>query len=328
MTNHLLDKRIFVAEDLVKKSTPRFFHPNKELLYELAFSRHQESRGEITYSRWSPRQLPERLTVTDKATDVSCRLGYFDYAPSMESDGAQWYMNFAHYDVFSSWATSLFAQDEMQVAEHPSLIALRLVADAEDMSMMCVQDGSPTPILIAGVERRLSIDTSPHTELPRGLYGNQFKLAWPEQVEAATTVLSPTIRTNIVAIEAPSDGEGYYSAKDILHVLNTAYSGFSAVRDESLATLNSTFVTLNTGFWGCGAYGGNRVLMILLQVIAAELAGINRMVFFLGGLEGKESFDKALEILNELKGGHELDMSELVCSLQKMNFSWGYSDGN
>lgn len=328
MINYLLDKRIFVADDLVKKSTPRFFHPNKELLYELAFSRHQESRGEIIYSRWLPRQLPERLTVTEKSTDVSYRFGYFDYAPSKVCDDAQWHMNFAHYDVFSSWATSLFAQDEMQVTEHPGLIALRLAADAENMSMMCVQGDSPTPILIAGVERRLSIDTSPHTKLPKGLYGNQFKLAWPEQVEAATTVLSPTTQTNILAIEAPSDGEGYYSAKDIRHVLNTAYSGFSAVRDESLATLNSVSVTLNTGFWGCGAYGGNRILMILLQVVAAELAGINRMVFFLGGLEGKESFDQALEILNELRSGHELGMSELIGLLQELNFSWGYSDGN
>lgn len=323
MTNHLLDKRVFVADDLVKKATPRFFHPNKELLYELAFSRHPESRGEITYSRWSPKQLPERLTVTDKATDVSCRLGYFDYVPSMISDDAQWHMNFAHYDVFSSWATSLFAQDEMQVTEHPGLIALRLAADAEDMSMLCVQDDSPTPILIAGVERRLSIDTSPHTELPKGLYGNQFKLAWPEQVEAATTVLSPTVQTNILAMEAPSDGEGYYSAKDILHVLNTAYSGFSAVRDESLATLNSASVTLNTGFWGCGAYGGNRTLMILLQVVAAELAGINRMVFFVGGLEGKESFDKALGILNELMRGHDLGMSGTSLFAAKIEFPMG-----
>lgn len=328
MTNHLLDRRVFVAEELVKPATPRFFHPNKQFLYELAFSKHRDSCGEIVYSRWSSRPLPERFPSTKKCVDISSKLGYFDYAPSVMSDDAQWHMNFAHHDVFSSWATSLFAQDEIQVAEHPALIALRLAANPENVSMMCVEDGTPTPILIAGVERRLSIATSPKAELPKGLYGNQFKLAWPEQIEAATTVLSPSPHTNLLAIEAPADGEGNYSAEEIRYVLSTAYAGFSAICDESIATLKSGSVSLNTGFWGCGAYGGNRVLMVLLQMIAAQLAGIDRLVFFLGGSDGQESFDMALEIHSDLSRSGDLRVDDLINLMEQLNFSWGYIDGN
>ncbi|MEX1263094.1 MAG: hypothetical protein WEE66_04010 [Actinomycetota bacterium] len=31
------------------------------------------------------------------------------------------------------------------------------------------------------------------------------------------------------------------------------------------------------GFWGCGAFGGDRLLMTTLQSLAAEMAGIHRL---------------------------------------------------
>jgi hypothetical protein len=37
----------------------------------------------------------------------------------------EWYLNFAHYNLFCAYGGSLFAQDEMQVAEHPPLCSLR-----------------------------------------------------------------------------------------------------------------------------------------------------------------------------------------------------------
>jgi hypothetical protein len=44
-------------------------------------------------------------------------------------------------------------------------------------------------------------------------------------------------------------------------VLATAFTGFSAARLESARLNPSPVVAIHTGFWGCGAFGGNRVLM-------------------------------------------------------------------
>jgi Poly (ADP-ribose) glycohydrolase (PARG) len=43
-----------------------------------------------------------------------------------------------------------------------------------------------------------------------------------------------------------------------------------------------TSVAVHTGYWGCGAFGGNRVLMALLQVLAAGSAGLDQLVFHVG----------------------------------------------
>ncbi len=43
---------------------------------------------------------------------------------------------------------------------------------------------------------------------------------------------------------------------------------------------------IHTGFWGCGAFGGNRVLMTTLQILAAEMAGLERVVFHTGDASG------------------------------------------
>ena len=44
-------------------------------------------------------------------------------------------------------------------------------------------------------------------------------------------------------------------------------------------------MSLHIGYWGCGAYGGNPVLMIAVQLLAARLAGC-RLVPIYGGDRG------------------------------------------
>ena len=51
--------------------------------------------------------------------------------------------------------------------------------------------------------------------------------------------------------------------------------GFRAAKLESQRRLesNQDAVVIHTGFWGCGVYGNDRVLIALLQILAARLAG-------------------------------------------------------
>ena len=75
---------------------------------------------------------------------------------------------------------------------------------------------------------------------------------------------------------APACGNGDYTEQEIAYVLNAAFTGFSAARRESKRFAGaSSRAVIHTGFWGCGAFGGNRALMTILQAMAADLAGVD-----------------------------------------------------
>lgn len=315
------------SHQLFKNIKPRFHHSNKELLFNLAFSSGISGSGALGYSRWSRRPLPALLT--EVRTEVLQKPGFFDYEESSSPQVADWHMNFANNEIFSAWATSLLAQDELQVAEHPALIGMRIEAMKEGISLWSVEDGAPTPILITGVERRLSIDTAPNEDAgrPHGIYGNYFRNASESQITSATTVITPPTKSNILAIEAPAYGSGRYTSNTITFILSTAYSGFSAVMDESRLSLNASEIRIHSGFWGCGAYGGNRVLMLLLQMLAAQLAGIDQITFHTGDESGALSFREANEIYQRIRGAN-MPVDQVIDLVVGYHFEWGESDGN
>jgi hypothetical protein len=83
--------------------------------------------------------------------------------------------------LFVAYGGGLFAQDEMQVAEMPSLGHLKEALDHTCtngdplMPFTRIQD-VPTPILIRNIERRCKVFTDVNVAQgrPRGLYGNAF----------------------------------------------------------------------------------------------------------------------------------------------------------
>lgn len=52
---------------------------------------------------------------------------------------------------------------------------------------------------------------------------------------------------------------------------------------------------IHTGWWGCGAFGGNRRLMAILQFAAAQLAGVDAVVFHRGSDDAADEAGAALE---------------------------------
>jgi hypothetical protein len=224
----------------------------------------------------------------------------------------------------------LFAQDEMQVAEHPALGSLREYMLKKKISTKTVEKGLPTPILIQGVERRCSIATEPDAKKfrPFGLYGNLFSSADMKAINLAVSPLIPPSLSNILAMEAPSYGQGKYTRQQILFILTTAYAGFAAAKIESFTVDGKPKTTIiHTGFWGCGAYGGNRQLMVLLQWIAACLANVDRLIFYTFDVEGEADFSKASDIFrNKILPASSLD--EALDILLGLSFYWGVSDGN
>jgi hypothetical protein len=321
----------FDALDLASRFTPRFANLNKRLAFESACPGDPPPAGVVTVSRWPSMRLPEAIRRRD--THVDGHPDVFQYDPPPPGE-VHWHQNFANVDLFAYYAGPLLAQDELQVLEHPALASVREALLERGDSTLVVEGREPTPILIAGVERRCALATGRDSSVGRysSIYGNAFASADPQTVRSAVTPLRPLRRSNILAIEAPAYGRGRYTRVDIAFVLRTAFTGYLAARLES-ASLGGgegpPLVVVHTGFWGCGAYGGNRYLMSLLQIAAAEAAGIDRLEFHAVDQQGFQVFDEALSLYHRVApgDGRSLSTDALIDAIHDLGFEWGISDG-
>lgn len=318
-----------VAAELVREHPPRFQHPNKEVAYRAACPPGAIHAGTLRYTRHAAAQPPVAV-ATGRRTAIERRPGFFSYEPPAASE-VHWHLNFANADLFCMYGARVLAQDELQIVEHPALASLREALLASKEHLRTVVDGVPTPITVMGVERRCRFSAEQ-------LYGRRFATASPEQVVQAITPLVPPSVSNILAIEAPAGGSGRYTRRQIDFVLRTAYAGFRAARLESARHREGPqpLTVVHTGYWGCGAYGGNRVLMALLQLLAAHLAGLDRLVFHVG--DDAAPFERATAILSSLLprgrlrqlvglSAPEIALATVLDRLAAMGFEWGRSDG-
>jgi hypothetical protein len=322
-----LERYTLSATGLMKNFPPQWQGRNKLAVFKIASSSGYPFEGTIEYARWPKRDLPATVNGTSA---FEARPDFFDYVPSKMQPAFEWHLNFADSEIFVAYESSLLAQDELQVAEHPALGSLRDAFYSKGITPLTVAiDGSPTPVTITGVQRRCFIDTSPNPGegRPYGLYGNEFARAYEEDVIAATHAIKPPTISNILAMAAIPCNEGRYTMEEISLTLVTAFSGYSAARDEARQIAGAdTKVIIHTGFWGCGAYGGNHTLMTMLQALAAELAGVD-LVFHAGNDHGVQVAKDAYDTYRRIKATVS-DTDNLVTSIYDMNFEWNESDGN
>jgi len=326
-----LDRHAFDAAALMTGHPPRLHNPNKQVVLDIACPPGAVHLGRVEYTRWAAMELLDHLDPVPGDL-VSSVPGFFDYQPIMEGDDVvEWHLNFADPNVFAYYGGGLFAQDEMQVAEHPALGALREALVATDVEARTDGPDGPTPVLVTGVERRVTLATNPDADAgrPHGLYGNAFAAATPDAIRRATTPIDPPTVTNVVAIAAIAGGWGPYSAEEIRRTLVTAFTGFRAAALESARLAGGLArVVVHTGYWGCGAFGGNRVLMALLQVVAARMAGLERLAFHTGSPGGAAPLADAESFIAELTGGGAIATADLLVAIEAEGFRWGVSDGN
>jgi hypothetical protein len=324
-----LFRREFEADALVKTQPPRFRHANKRLVYELACPDGAVHGGRLVYTRWAQLPLPAECLLGP--CELVVQPDVYDYAPAA---GAVWHVNFADPQLFVAYGSPLLAQDELQVLEHPVLGSLRESLLAEKLPVLTEEHGMATPVLITGVQRRCALDLAPDPDAgrPRGLYGNRFARESAAVVHSAVRVLNPPTVSNILCMAAPVGGDGRYRMSELVAILTTAWSAFRAALVESarLSGSGSPAVEIRTGFWGCGAFGGSRPLMALLQVLAARLAGVRRLVFYTFDQAGVIPFQEGTGALDAAlrRGSAGEPLSALLSRIEQRGFQWGVSDGN
>lgn len=299
---------------LLTEHPPAWRHRNKRFLAGL-LERTPEP-GTIELSRWEPMELP--TSYQPGPLEVRVDADVFQYHdPGRRFD---WHLNFADRNLFCAYGSPLFAQDEIMVCEHPALASALGAMEAAGIPLLTVQDERPTPVLLAGVPRWGAFDT-------HQVYGNAFSRASESAIVDATTVLEPATLSNILAIEAPPGGHGRYRSMEIEYIFETAYSGFRAAKLEAERLRPGAQVGLHTGFWGCGAFGGNRTLMILAQVVAARLAELDLIHFHAVDAAGRTQIERILKDGQTLLSA-ATTTAKLVSSFTRQGFEWGVSDGN
>jgi hypothetical protein len=166
---------------------PRFVDDNKQALYEYAGQAGCRHHGTLAFSRWRALELPSNPSGFRSVLEVYD--GFYGYEPLPAGSAAtEWCVNFADHNLFGCCLSGLFAQDEIQSAEHPVLASLREALGASGSGALTVENGDPTPILI-----RLSTDASRGESFP---YRTQTPLQRVTSYTRWPTACEQEIRSN------------------------------------------------------------------------------------------------------------------------------------
>ena len=86
---------------------------------------------------------------------------------------------------------------------------------------------------------------------------------------------------------------------------------------------------IHTGFWGCGAFGGNRQLMTILQSFAADLAKVDLKFWAVNDSGAKDAL-KYYEWYQSITEPRAINKftHNLLERLLARKYQWGESDGN
>jgi hypothetical protein len=305
----------------------RPLNANKKLVLGIAIPSGYEHTGTLSVSAWRPDTTLDAINVCCE-TVIEANIGIYPYDDTHAArNGSEWCVNFADKWLFNYGEGNLLAQDELQIAEHPVSSCLRHAmanSPIKPLTRDPQNDDAPRPLLVKGILRHVHLDTT------TGLYGNAFAYAPAADVIAACTSLKPPTVSNIIAMDAPSGGYGIYAEHTLLDIWNTALTAFYGAVCESRTDNGSGGVcTIHTGWWGTGAYGGNRTLMAIMQVVAARAAGVSRLVFHTVDAAGAADFTNACAHLglDAFIKAETLDPREFLRYCAAQDFRWGVSNG-
>src|SRR3954454_1892115 len=145
-----LYRRTFDAAALLREHPTQFRHPHKAALFEIAYPDGSAAPGSIEVTRWA-QDVPASISLPPTLA-AEIRPSFYDYKPLGDGRSiVEWHVNFADPRLFIAYGSGLFAQDEMQVAEHPLLGSVREALVAEGLAAKTNDETGATPILVRNV---------------------------------------------------------------------------------------------------------------------------------------------------------------------------------
>ncbi|MCR5126307.1 MAG: hypothetical protein K6B43_14115 [Treponema sp.] len=309
-------------QDLIKNYPPEYSCDNKKTKFEETFAIHKNQTGKIGVSRWKFSDDGQKLVKNDLL--VKFRDEYFSYDDADTADTKVYYLNYADPNLFGYYDSDLFAQDEIQTLEHPLLGSVMEYIDKNETAelvSLTEEKGEPTPYIVEGAPYWLKVVTNP--TLPTGetlnLYGRNFCRASKEILDIAVKAIKEERANNIIALAAPALGSGEYKRKQIEQILKAVIASFSA----AIALADKKKCVIHTGNWGAGAFGNNRELIYLAQLVGASVAGGAELVFH---AIDEGDFAVAKKKFDGWKGS--ADFAECVDFFVNQHYHWASGDGN
>ena len=309
-------------QNLIKNYPPEYSCKNKKIKYEEALKIHKNQTGSIDVSRW--KYADDKQELVKNPVKVTFCKDYFSYVDVDRSDTRVYYLNYADPNLFGYYDSDLFAQDEIQTLEHPLLGSVMEYIDKNEtaeLKSLTEEKGEPTPFIVEGAPYWLRVVTNPR--LPTGevlnLYGRNFWVAPREILDIAVNPVVDERKNNIIAMAAPALGEGEYERRDIEQILKTVIVSFSA----AVSLSGGKKCVIHTGNWGAGAFGNNRELIYLAQLVGASVAGGVELIFH--AIDDGD-FAAAQKKFDGWKGS--ADFAECVDFLMNQHYHWSSGDGN
>ncbi len=127
----------------------------------------------------------------------------------------------------------------------------------------------------------------------------------------------PPRLVNILAMAAPdmsSRRSASYSYKNYQEILNTAYRAFKLARDYGIHTIH-------TGPWGTGVFRNSANVMAVLQILAAQYAGV-QLVYHTPHSNDQEAYQSAIRFLRSNKGLTYQQVLHNLTKKQRQNKFW------
>ncbi|ORX88894.1 hypothetical protein K493DRAFT_341000 [Basidiobolus meristosporus CBS 931.73] len=323
--DHLIISEYIAANELYTIYPPKFTNKTKLAVFNQFSSKtHQPGDWIVEISRWSPpKALPSRAFYQDAGYSLKIRLDE-DYLTSpTDPKGCTWRVNFSNGQLLGNYGELEPSTGELQVLEYPLLGSVRelLLQRSKKLPNLAPQtfaagstDEMPcesTPILIQDIPQmcEFSIPEEPGSPHQPDQHKHLASLSTSKILKMFKPCTS-TNRSNFISMASPPEGHNAYDIETIRTALTTAYCSFAAARyqsyqkcgytpdyddfpEEDANPSNRPYIIIHTGAWGAGRRGGNRVLMHLIQMLAARLAGVDRIVFHSCQKENTEAFLEA-----------------------------------
>lgn len=275
-------------------------HPNKVWAYQQLTSeqgRHVDDTVVATFYDIDKAQAARLPIPHDALTQVEMRDGLFRFDAS-DDQVQHWTADFADNQLFAYCEGGLLGQEGLLCIEHPALVHFKETLNhfgAKDY--MFLRPGDRTTrhrvALIEGAKRYGQL--SP--------LSTAFRRAKIEDLQAALESFDEPQESRIFAISAPQldpEDEGETYGRDELEaLLYRAYNAFWHIRAQAPEGVS---VAVHTGNWGCGNFWGSPRASALMQLAAADLAGVDKIIYY--PLGESEAFLAAKAIWERFKQEH------------------------